>query len=300
MITFKIVFVGKEKQTKMMDSSLNIDSNASPDAFPSRNQSFLALQDLDRGLKQWRIWLMLAYQDIKLRYRRSVLGPFWITISMAITVYSMGFLYAHLFRTDMKQYYPFLVAGMLSWSLLSNVIIDLTETFTSGDGLIKQIKLPYSLYIHRIAARHLIIFFHNLLVMIPILIIFHDSVKINQYTLLLLPNLLLTYINTISFGLILAMIGARYRDVSQIIKSLIQVAFFVTPVMWNPAVLPEQYQKFLYMNPFYIFVEIIRAPLTGQPNSMLVLSIAGFITLLGIAICWLMFKRYRARIIYWL
>lgn len=284
----------------MMDSSLNIDSNASTDALPIRNQSFLAQQDLTQGLKQWRIWLMLAYQDIKLRYRRSVLGPFWITISMAITVYSMGFLYAHLFRTDMKQYYPFLVAGMLSWSLLSNVIIDLTETFTNGDGLIKQIKLPYSLYIHRIAARHLIIFFHNLLVMIPILVIFHDSVKINQYTLLLLPNLLLTYINTISFGLILAMIGARYRDVSQIIKSLIQVAFFVTPVMWNPAVLPEQYQKFLYANPFYIFVELMRAPLTGQPNSLLVLSIAAVITLLGMSICWLMFKRYRARIIYWL
>lgn len=289
-----------------MDSVINLDTNSSDNNIhnnihlQSHNQAYLARQDIKQGILNWRIWLMLAYQDIKLRYRRSVLGPFWITISMAITVYSMGFLYAHLFHTDMKQYYPFLVAGMLSWSLISNVIIDLTEAFVSGDGLIKQIKLPYSLYIHRIAARHLIVFFHNLLVMLPIFIIFHADVKINFATLTLIPNLLLTYINTISFGLILAMIGARYRDVTQIIKSLIQVAFFITPVMWNPIVLPTQYQAFLIFNPFYIFVELLRAPLTGQCNSMLIYAIALFITLLGMTICALMFKRYRARIIYWL
>lgn len=284
-----------------MDSSIDIAS-ASTDAIiiPHKTPAALAWQDIKQGLKDWRIWLMLASQDIKLRYRRSVLGPFWITISMAITAYSMGFLYAHLFRTDMKQYYPFLVAGMLSWSLISNVITELTDTFTNGDGLIKQIKLPYSIYIHRIAARHMIIFFHNLLVMIPILIIFHDSVKVDQYTLMLIPNLFLTYINTISFGLILAMIGARYRDVSQIIKSLIQVAFFVTPVMWNPAVLPPSYQVFLNFNPFYIFVELIRAPLTGQLTPALIYGIAACITLAGLTICAMMFKRYRARIIYWL
>src|SRR5436190_24289563 len=82
------------------------------------NQQQLAWEDLTVGTKKWRIWLTLAYQDIKLRYRRSVLGPFWLTISMAVTVYSMGFLYAHLFHTDLQQYYPFLVAGMLCWTMI--------------------------------------------------------------------------------------------------------------------------------------------------------------------------------------
>src|SRR5579883_2337961 len=97
--------------------------------FPKRDPRILALRDMKDGLRKWRVWMMLAYQDIKLRYRRSVLGPFWITLSMAITVYSMGFLYSHLFHTNLEQYYPFLVAGMLSWALISNVIYDLIDTY---------------------------------------------------------------------------------------------------------------------------------------------------------------------------
>ncbi len=284
-----------------MDSSLNIDPQAVSSAvMPRHTRKSLAMQDFTQGITQWRIWLLLAYQDIKLRYRRSVLGPFWITLSMAITVYSMGFLYAHLFKTDMRQYYPFLVAGMLAWSLISVVITELTETFISSDSLIKQIKLPYSAYIHRVAARNIIIFFHNLIVMIPVLVIFHETIKVNFYTLLLIPNLMLIYINIFSFGMILAIIGARYRDISQIIKSLIQVAFFVTPVMWNPAVLPPQYQQFIPLNPFYIFVELLRAPLTGTPNSLPIIAIALLITGIGICTSALLFTRYRARIIYWL
>ena len=287
-----------------MDSSININSNTQSSAdtivFPQRNQSYLARQDILDGLKEWRIWLMLAYQDIKLRYRRSILGPFWITLSMAITVYTMGFLYAHLLHTNMQEYYPFLAAGMLSWSLISTVITDLTETFITSDNLLKQIKLPYSLYIHRVATKNILIFLHNLAVMIPILIIFHESAKVNFYTLLLIPNLLLVYINTVTYGMILSMIGARYRDVSQIIKSLIQVAFFVTPVMWNPVVLPTQYQPFMLLNPFYIFVELIRAPLIGSVISWTVMGIALLLTLIGIIISYKMFARYRSRIIYWI
>src|SRR5438128_5122767 len=99
-------------------------------AFPIINQKQLAWQDLKEGWRKWPIWLMLAYQDIKLRYRRSVLGPFWITLSMAISVYSMGYLYGHLFHSDLQVYFPFLVSGMISWALISSLISDLTDAFT--------------------------------------------------------------------------------------------------------------------------------------------------------------------------
>lgn len=135
-------------------NTLDADFPADHEEAPFQpNQKKLAWEDFTEGCKKWQTWLLLAYQDIKLRYRRSVLGPFWITISMAITVYSMGFLYAHLFHTAMEQYYPFLVAGMLTWAMISTSVSDLTDTFISSDGLIKQIKLPYTLYIHRVIAR---------------------------------------------------------------------------------------------------------------------------------------------------
>lgn len=264
------------------------------------NRTRLARLDILDGLCKWRIWLMLAYQDIKLRYRRSIIGPFWITISMAITVYSMGYLYSHLFHTDLKTYFPFLVSGMISWTLLSSLITDLSDTFSSSEKLIKQIKLPFSLYIHQVALRNIIIFFHNIVVIIPILIIFPESAHINSKTLILIPNLLLIYINAFSYGLVLALIGARYRDMSQIIKSLVQVAFFLTPVMWNPNVLPPADRYIVTINPFYAFVELIRAPMIGTTPTLQNYGMALVITFIGFYLCGRMFNKYRGRIVYWL
>jgi ABC-type polysaccharide/polyol phosphate export permease len=267
--------------------------------YPARNQRVLAFQDLLDGILKWRLWLMLSYQDIKLRYRRSVLGPFWITISMAITSYSMGYLYSHLFHTDLQSYFPFLVAGMLSWTLISSLISDLTDAFVNAENLIKQIKLPYSIHINRVVARNMLIFLHNILVYIPIIAIFHQVAKVNLYTLLLIPGLVVIYINATSYGLILAMLGARYRDISQIIKSLIQVAFFITPVMWNPSVLKPADQFVAYLNPFYAFVELIRAPMMGTPPALSTLLMATGVTILGSVVSTILLTKYRSRIVYW-
>lgn len=264
------------------------------------NQKELARQDITLGFQHWYIWLTLAYQDIKLRYRRSVLGPFWLTISMGVTVYSMGFLYAHLFHTDLQQYYPFLVSGMLCWTLISSGIIELTDAFMLSESLIKQIKMPYTLYIHRTAARNIIIFFHNFLVMVPIYLLFSSTAKINLQSLLIIPGLLILYINMLFYGTILAVIGSRYRDISQVIKSLVQVIFFITPVMWSPAILPEKSRLIVYANPFYSFLEIIRAPLLGKAPTLFNLGVTLTTTVIGACICYKLLVRYRARIIYWL
>ncbi|HEU5280669.1 MAG TPA: ABC transporter permease [Gammaproteobacteria bacterium] len=278
----------------------SLNHEAADVAYPSTTQSQLAFRDIIDGLKHWPIWLMLAYQDIKLRYRRSVLGPLWLTLSMAITVYSMGFLYSHLFHIELAHYFPFLVAGMLGWSLISTVVIETIDGLITSDGFIKQIKLPYTLYIHRIVTRNVIIFFHNLLVIVPIYLIFHANVSINLKTLFVIPGLLIIYFNAISYGLILGMIGARYRDVSQIIKSLVQVVFFITPVMWSADVLKGVNRYIADANPFYSFLELIRAPLLGAFPTLLNLSMVTAFSLFGGFVAYKMLVKYRSRIVYWL
>jgi lipopolysaccharide transport system permease protein len=268
--------------------------------FTHVSQRQLAWNDVKEGMQNWRIWALLSYQDIKLRYRRSVLGPFWITLSMAITVYSMGYLYSYLFHMNIRDYFPYLVAGMLGWSLISTTMTDLIDTFTQSDMMIKQIKLPYSLYVQKVVARNFIIFSHNILVMVPILIIFHQSAEINLSLLMLIPGLLLVYINAISFGLVLAMIGARYRDVSQMIKSMIQVIFYITPVMWKPDLLPPSKRFIATLNPFYSFIELVRGPFIGYIPSRSCYIMALVMTLIGIVASYLLFFRSRARIIYWI
>jgi ABC-type polysaccharide/polyol phosphate export permease len=279
-----------------------IDTAHAPLATASQDarEKKLAVKDIIDGLAKWRIWLTLAYQDVKLRYRRSILGPFWITISMAITTYSMGYLYGHLFHTDLQVYFPFLVSGMLSWGLISSLISDLTEAFSGSEGLIKQIKLPYSLYIHRVVTRNIIIFFHNIVVIVPIIAIFHHVAKINLNTLLIIPGLAVIYFNAITFGLILSLIGARYRDIAQVIKSLIQVAFFLTPVMWSADILPEKDRFIVFLNPFNAFVELVRKPLLGMYPTMATLIMAAIVTVIGSYFCMNMLSKYRSRIVYWL
>jgi ABC-type polysaccharide/polyol phosphate export permease len=264
------------------------------------DQNKLAMKDFLDGFKEWRIWLTLALQDIKLRYRRSVLGPFWITLSMAITAYSMGYLYSHLFHTDLQSYFPFLVAGMLAWSFISSTITELVDTLVMEEGMIKQIKLPYCLYINKVIARNFIIFLHNIPILLPIIALFHETAKINLCTLMLIPGLLLIYLNGLTYGLTLAMLGARFRDISQIIKSLIQVVFFVTPVMWSPDILPPAKRFIATLNPFYAFIEFIRDPLIGKVPSLTSWLIVFAVTLLGFFISFKLFSRYRSRIVYWL
>jgi lipopolysaccharide transport system permease protein len=289
--------------TKEAAINLSSDLSQSRDdgvVFPDTSPRHLAWLDIKSGILNWRIWLMLAYQDIKLRYLRSVLGPFWITISMAITTYSMGYLYSHLFHMNIGDYFPYLVAGMLSWSLISNTITEMADTLMTTEGLIKQIKLPYSLYVHRIAAKNMLIFFHNILVIVPVMFIFPEQVNLGVTLFLLIPGLFILYFNSITYGLVLAMIGGRYRDISQIIKSFIQVVFFVTPIMWKPDVLPPAKRFIANWNPMYCLIEMIRAPLIGYLPTVTTFVIVALVTVFGLLACSYLFVSRRARIIYWL
>ena len=258
----------------------------------------LMWQDLAGGLRHWRIWLTLSWQDIRIRYRRSQLGPFWLTISMAITIYTMGLLYGHLFKFSLRYYFPYLAAGMLIWSFISLLIVEGTSAFVGTEHFIKQIKLPYSVFVLRVISRNLIIFFHTIVVFIPLYFIFH--IHISFAILMVIPGLLFIILNGFFFGIVLAIIGARYRDVAQLIPSMIQIIFFLTPIIWNPAFLPEKYQKWVMLNPFAHYIEIIRAPMMSvMPAISSIVVVLGMTVLSGCLACYLLAKT-RNRIIYWL
>ena len=167
----------------------------------------IAIKDLIDGLKKYPIWVNLSWQDIRLRYRRSYLGPFWITLSMIVTIYSMGFIYARLFKANINQYLPYIASGILTWTFVSGLIGELTDSFTESGHFIKQIKLPYSIYILRIIARNLMTFLHNFLAILPLLIYF----KISVQPFALLFGFFLLFLFGLSYGIVLAILGARFR-----------------------------------------------------------------------------------------
>jgi ABC-type polysaccharide/polyol phosphate export permease len=256
------------------------------------------VKELKAILAQWPIWFMLGTQDIKLRYRRSSIGPLWITISMAVTIYSMGFLYSHLFKVDLKTYFPYLASGIIAWSFISTLITEGSNIFIDSESYIRNQAIAMSLFMMRLVLRNVIIFFHNLLAFLPILFIFPAG--FSWKLLLLIPGLLVIGLNAIFWGTLLAIFGTRYRDFSQIITSIIQVIFFLTPIMWLPNSLPARFQWVTQYNPFNQFLNVIRAPLIDQNITTPTVLMVTSVSILGFLLYALFIKKYKQRIVFWL
>lgn len=260
-----------------------------------------AWRDFFEGLQLVPIWGMLGWQDIRQRYRRSVIGPFWLSISTAIMVGALGFVYSGLFNQDMSKYLPFIAVGLIVWGFISTVFNEATTVFVSSDGMLKQIRLPLTVHVCRMVWRNFIIFAHNAVIIVAVMMWAGTPIK---WELMFIPAaLLIICFNSLNIGLLLGIFCTRFRDIVQLVASLTQLLFFVTPIMWSPAILSSRDIDRAWVaeyNPAYHFIEIIRAPILGEPISMnswtVVLSISAATWLLAM---WTLTK-FRHRVAYWL
>jgi ABC-2 type transport system permease protein/lipopolysaccharide transport system permease protein len=260
------------------------------------NYTRSVIEDVRSGLGYWPLWVRLGWQDVMLRYRRSMIGPFWLTISMGIMVFSLGLFYGELFGGNDKRYLPFLTVGFLVWGLITSVLSEGCQTFIESEGFIRQIDLPLSMFPLRVIWRNLIIFFHNSVIYVVVAIIF--DVTIDWSLLLVIPGLLLILANAVWSAALLGVLSARFRDLPQIVASLLQIAFFITPIIWMPESMPNR-PLLMEGNPFYHFIELLRAPMLGHPPTLLNWTVALAITLGGWAGTFLFYRRFHSRIAYW-
>ena len=257
----------------------------------------LAVRDLREALANWPLWGMLGWQDIRQRYRRSTLGPFWLTLSMGVMVGSIGVVYAVLFKQELSDYLPFVALGFILWGFLSGIMIDGCAVFVTSDTIIKQTRLPLSLHVLRVVWRQTIIFGHNFVIFIVVVIAFR--VRLGWEVFLFVPAILIWLANAVWVSLMLGLVSARYRDIPPIINSVIQLAFLVTPIIWK-AQLMEERAIFVIANPVYHFIEIVRQPLLGAAPEPLSWYVALGVTVLGSLATFELFRRYRWRVAYWL
>jgi ABC-2 type transport system permease protein/lipopolysaccharide transport system permease protein len=261
-----------------------------------RTQFRKALSDILDGWSKRNLWTTIGLHDVRQRYRRSVIGPFWITISTGIMIGALGLLYGQIFKIDTAEYLPFLAAGFFAWGLISNLVIEGCQAFNSSEHLIKQLSAPLSIYVYRVLWSNLLTAAHN--VWIFVLVALWYSVGISWSVVLLLPALALILVNGLWVGLLLGLLSARFRDIPLIVASVMQVMFFITPIMWKPDMLPGR-ALLLDANPFYHFVEILRAPMLGQIPSAENWLAALSVTLVGWVVALTFYTAYRWRIAYW-
>jgi ABC-type polysaccharide/polyol phosphate export permease len=268
-------------------------------ALPARSWSSAsaAWEDLVEGLAKSWMWSAMAMQDIRLRYRGSLLGPFWLTISMIIMIAAMGLIYARMFNMQLTDYLPFLTVGLVIWGFVSTTIIEGCQTFLSAQNVITQVRLPFSVHAWRTVYRNLIVLAHNMVVVPLVLIIFH--VPIGWRALFVLPALALLAINGLWVSVLLGMISARYRDVPPIVMSFVQVIFFVTPIFWPPEAVGIWMQA-LPLNPLFAAVDVVRAPLLGAAPLAYSWAVLLTVTVVGSIGTFALFAKFRARIAYWI
>ncbi|AWK90170.1 ABC transporter permease [Azospirillum thermophilum] len=256
-----------------------------------------ARDDLVKGASRWRLWSRLGWHDIRKRYRRSVLGPFWLTLSMAVMVASLGLIYGTLFRLDLEGYLPFLAIGLATWTFVASFLNEGCIVFIELEPLIKNVRIPMSVHILRVLWRNLIIYGHNIVIFAVVALVF--GIQPGAVGLLAPVGLLVLLVNAAWIMLLLGMICTRFRDVPPIIASLIQLLFFVTPVMWKPELLGER-RYLMALNPFHHLIEVIRAPLLGQMPGWESWAAGILFAVAGWVFTFACFARFRKRIAYWL
>jgi lipopolysaccharide transport system permease protein len=242
---------------------------------------------------------MLGWQNVRQAYRRSALGPFWITIGMAVQVATMGFVFGLIFKTDLGNYLPFLAVSIVIWGFISSSLNEGTQSFIEGEAIIKQLSLSILVHPLRVIWKNCVILAHNFAIVPIVLVVFGKATTWHLF--LLIPGLIFLLANLSWLVVNLAMLSARYRDVPPIINSALTIGFYLTPVMWYPSLIGDDQlaHMLLGFNPFYHLLQIVRLPILGEAPTFENWLATGTFAVVGWLITYVTLKRFGGRIALW-
>lgn len=253
--------------------------------------------ELVEGAVAWRIWHVIGIGDLRRRYARSRMGQLWLTLSSGISIAIIGVMWALLWKIPVSEMLPFLAASMVIWQLVSGIISDATTAFSTSAHYLLSQRIACASVIFALIYRNLLVFFHNVPIVAVVFLVFGHPLSL--HALLILPALALTVISAVWWSYVVATFCVRFRDLVHAVQSLLQLAFYVTPVIWKPEFLPEHVRWLQMLNPFAIYIGILRDPLLGEPLAPTYWLVAVGIAFGGLALSLPFIGRYRRRLLYW-
>ncbi|WP_133650908.1 ABC transporter permease [Paraburkholderia flava] len=256
----------------------------------------LAFADLKESVASWRLWTLLGWLEIRQRYARSRVGPFWLTISMGVMIASIGVVYGTLFGQKMSDYLPFLSTSLVMWTMFAQTIQEGSLAYINSGTYIRQAATPKLIYVLQVVWRNVVVLAHNVVIVVLLLAIF--GIKNWEALPLFIPGLVIYLLNAMWIAMLAALLSARFRDLPQIIGALIQIAFYVTPIIYRPTSL-NRFAFIVKLNPLAYLIDVVRGPLTGEIPSTLTWSVTIGMALIGWPIALALTGRYLKRIPYW-
>ena len=262
-----------------------------------------AVADLRQGLSQRELWLSLGWQDIKQRYRRSTLGPLWITIATGVMAVALGLLYSILFQIPLAEFLPHVTVGLIMWGFISGCIKEGAEVFIANEGLIKQLPSALSVHVYRLVWRQFLFLCHNLVIWVVLMVVFPRP--LGWELLLSVLGLAVLMVNGVWVSMLFGILATRFRDIAPLLDSMVQLLFYMTPIVWTTQTLYEQggqiadRARIAEINPLYHYLEIVRAPMLGQSVDAYHWWIVLACTAVGLLLAFVALRRFRSRVPYW-
>ncbi|SIR93622.1 lipopolysaccharide transport system permease protein [Aquipseudomonas alcaligenes] len=252
--------------------------------------------DIRESRRYSRAILYMTLSDLRARYRRSVLGPFWLTLGTTIGALALSFVWSELMHRDAHEFMPTLTAGLILWQFISGVLSESPSLFIRQALLIRNLNLPLAIYPAQLLLRHLL----NLLHYAPVylLVALCLALPVNANTLLVVPGLVLVALNLLWLSLLIGLLGSRFRDLEYLINMAMPLLMLLSPVFYRPDFLHIS-ETYMWLNPISHLIEVVRNPLLGKPIPLFVLyTNLGFLLAGSATTLWL-FQHMRRRIAFW-
>lgn len=255
------------------------------------------LSDAQRGVSMWRIWSYIARREIAARYSRSIIGPFWIAGALLATAASLSIVFGAIFGQPLNVVMPYIMAGLVSWQLVSLPLSEGPELFVNQAGTIKNNNFPMSLYVFQFMLRALIVTAHNAVVLGILMLAFRYEA---WPTWQVLPGLMVVTLFAMVMSPLTGMAAARFRDLRFMLPQIAQLLFFLTPIFWRPEDVPAERSGILEYNPFYYILTVLRDPIIGRDVPLHIWMVALGLVISGAVLYFLAMTAFRRRLPFWI
>lgn len=225
---------------------------------------------------------IFAWRDIKVRYKQTILGIAWAIFQPFVTMVVFSVVFGRLAAIPSEGIpYPiFVYTGLLLWNYFSSALTSASDCLVSNEGIIKKVYFPRLIIPISTAVTPLIDFCFAFIILVGMMIYYHYTPSL--LGIIFLPILLLLSLLTASgLGFFLASVNAKFRDVRYILPFFIQILMFISPVIYPPSIIPDQYRWIIAVNPMAGIISFARATLLGSGSvNWLQLGFSGLIGLI--------------------
>ena len=275
--------------------ALCIAPSLSPSTVPM-NFPFKVLWEFP--LANSRFWLTLGWMDVVQSYRRTLLGPLWITLNLSIFVAVMTFVYGALFGVPAADYSGYVVCGMIAWFWISALLTEVGTTFINYSQFIRGAPMRKIHFIWAMAYKQLVVLAHHLVVYV--FMVLFGAIQVTVYTLLAIPAIALIFLLSVPVTAVASILFVRYRDLQRLVSSSLLAILMVTPIFWQPSMISGWRTIIIHLNPFYYLVELLRSPLLGRAPDPTVVAIVIGMTLFFWTAGSFFYKRYERYVVFWI